>query len=84
MSKSDRIDLMVEIVRFCEPSRDKIRIMNKMSLNDVYTEAYLAILTRQKLLTQNDGKYLKTEEGKHFLAVHDKCIRATGRKVEYM
>jgi len=67
---------MVEIVRFCELLRDKVRIMNKMSLNDVYAEAYLTILTQQKLLRQNNGKYLKTEQGRRFLTVHDRFTNA--------
>jgi len=76
MSNSDRIAIMVEIVRFCELSRDKVRIMNRMSLNDVYAEAYLTILTQQNLLMQNNGKYLKTEQGHRFLSVHERVTRA--------
>ena len=81
MSNSDRITIMVEIVRFCELSRDKVRIMNKMSLNNVYAEAYLAMLTQQKLLMQNDGKYLKTEQGHRFLSVYDRVTRVAENTV---
>lgn len=72
---------MVEIVRFCELPRDKVRIMNKMSLNNVYVEAYLAILIQQKLLTQNNGKYLKTEQGQRFLTVRDRVTRVVEKGV---
>jgi predicted transcriptional regulator len=67
--------MLVEIVRFCEPSRDKARIMNKWNLNDVQVEAYLVILAQQKLLKQNDGQYVTTERGHQFLASHDQLNR---------
>jgi predicted transcriptional regulator len=68
---SDRIAVMVEIVRFCELSRDMVQIMNKMSLNNIYAEAYLAILTQQKLLLHEDGKYETTDRGRQFLSTYD-------------
>jgi predicted transcriptional regulator len=72
---------MVEIVRFCELSRDKVQIMNKMSLNNIYAEAYLAILTQQKLLMQNNNKYLRTEQGHRFLTVNDRFTRVVEKAV---
>jgi len=55
--------------------------MNKISVNNVRAEAYLAILTQQKLLTQNNGEYLKTEQGQHFLTVRDKVTKVVEKEV---
>ena len=55
--------------------------MNKISVNNVRAEAYLAILTQQKLLTQNNGKYLKTKQGQRFLTVRDGVTRVVEKGV---
>ena len=72
MMNNDRRMVMTEIVRFCNLSRDEARIRNQFSLNSVQTEAYLAILKRQKLLTYNNGRYQATERGKSFLITCDR------------
>jgi len=41
----------------------------------------LAMLTQQKLLMQNDGKYLKTEQGHRFLSVYDRVTRVAENTV---
>jgi predicted transcriptional regulator len=64
MAMSERIG----IVRFCETPKDKERIMNRLRLNSVQAESYLAILTRQSMLMQNGGKYVVTDLGKTYLA----------------
>ena len=56
MAISERIG----IIRFCETPKDKGRIMSRLGLNDVQAESYLAILTRQSMLMQNNGKYVVT------------------------
>ena len=71
MSDSDKIMIMVEIVRFCESLRHKGQIMNRIILNNVHAESYLSILTQQRLLMKNNGKYLRTKQGEDFLIVHD-------------
>lgn len=74
MAISERIG----IIRFCETPKDKGRIMSRLGLNDVQAESYLAILTRQSMLMQNDGKYVVTGLGKTYIASFDriKKIRA--------
>jgi predicted transcriptional regulator len=58
----------IGIVRFCEKPKDKSRIMNKLSLNDVQAESYLTILTRQSMLSQNKGKYIVTTKGQSYIS----------------
>jgi len=67
MAIIDGIGIGAHIVRFCETSKDKGRIMTKLGLNDVEAESYLAILTRQSLLMQNNGKYVVTQKGQGYL-----------------
>ena len=46
--------------------------MNRLSLNDVQAESYLTILTRQKMIMQNNGKYVATGTGKNYLSSYDR------------
>ena len=68
MAISDRIG----IIRFCETPKDKGRIMNRLGLNDVQTESYLTILTKQSMLMQNDGKYVVTTLGQSYISSSDR------------
>ncbi|MGD0645576.1 MAG: winged helix-turn-helix domain-containing protein [Candidatus Bathyarchaeia archaeon] len=68
MAVSDRLGIVSHIIRFCETSKDKGRIMNRLGLNDVQTESYLAILTRRSMLMQNNGMYVTTTKGQGFLS----------------
>jgi predicted transcriptional regulator len=56
------------IIRFCETSKDKERIMNRLGLNDVQAESYLTILTQQSMIMQNNAKYVTTTKGQDYLA----------------
>ena len=60
------------IIRFCETPKDKARIMNRLSLNDVAAESYLTILTAQSMLVQNNGKYVVTQKGQGYLSSSDR------------
>jgi predicted transcriptional regulator len=62
----------IGIVRFCEKPKNKSRIMTKLGLNDVQAESYLAILTRQSMLTQNEGKYFVTTKGQSYISSFDR------------
>jgi hypothetical protein len=42
--------------------------MSMIGLNDVQTESYLAILTRQSKLMQNNGKYVVTTKGQGYIS----------------
>ena len=68
MAISERIG----IIRFCETPKDKGRIMNRLGLNDVQTESYLTILTKQSMLMQNDGKYVVTTLGQSYISSSDR------------
>jgi len=67
MAISARIGIVFNIIRFCETSKDKARIMSRLGLNDVIAESYLAILMAQSMLMENDGKYLATTKGRSYL-----------------
>jgi predicted transcriptional regulator len=60
------------IIRFCETPKDKGRIMNRLSLNDVTTESYLTILMAQSMLVHNNGKYVVTQKGQGYLHSSDR------------
>ena len=68
MAISERIG----IIRFCETPKDKGRIMSRLGLNDVQTESYLTILTKQSMLKQNDGKYVVTTLGHSYISSSDR------------
>jgi predicted transcriptional regulator len=72
MAFADRLGIASHIIRFCETSKDKGRIMNRLSLNEVQAEAYLAILTRQSMLMQNNGKYGITVKGQEYLSSYER------------
>ena len=55
MAISERIG----IIRFCETPKNKVKIMYRLGLNNVQAESFLAILTKQSLLTQNNGSMLQ-------------------------
>jgi len=62
----------IGIVRFCEKPKNKNRIMSKLGLNDVQAESYLAILIRQSMLMQNEGKYSVTTKGQSYISSFDR------------
>jgi predicted transcriptional regulator len=72
MAFSGRLGIVSHIIRFCETSKDKGRIMNRVGLNDVQAESYLSILTQQSLLIQNNGKYVITVKGQGYLSSCDR------------
>jgi len=72
MAFSSISGIVPHIIRFCETSKDKTRIMNKLGLNDVQAESYLTILTKQSMLMQNNDKYVTTMKGQGYLASHDR------------
>ncbi len=75
MISSGILGIKTYIFRFCETSKDKDRIMNRLSLNDVQAESYLTILTRQKMIMQNNGKYVITATGQSYLNSYDRIIK---------
>lgn len=69
---SGTLGIVPHIIRFCETSKDKSRIMNRLGLNDVQAESYLTILTNQSMLMQNNDKYVTTMKGQGYLASYDR------------
>ena len=72
MTFSGRIETVSYIMRFCETSKDKGTIMNRLGLNDVQAESYLAILTQRSMIMQNNGKYVITTKGQGYLSSCDR------------
>jgi predicted transcriptional regulator len=72
MAVSARLGIVSHIMRICETSKDKNRIMQQVGLNDVLLESYLTILIRQSMLTQNNGKYLLTNKGQGYLSSYNR------------
>jgi predicted transcriptional regulator len=68
MAISERIG----IIRFCETPKGKERIMFRLGLSTVQTESYLAILTKQSLLVQSNGKYVSTLDGQNYLSSYER------------
>ena len=66
------LGIMVDIIRFCRTTKDKDKIVTRLSLNDVQTASYLAILTRQSMISHNDGDYVVTEKGQSYLSSYDR------------
>ena len=77
MAASNRVGIVSNIIRFCETSKDKGRIMSRVGLNDVQTESYLTILMQQSMLVQNNGKYVATSKGQGYLSSFNRL-----RKIE--
>jgi predicted transcriptional regulator len=69
---SGLLGIVPHIIRFCETSKDKSRIMNRLGLNDVQAESYLAILTEQSMIIQNNDKYVATVKGQGYLVSYDR------------
>ena len=72
MAISVRLGIVSHIMRICETSKDKTRIMQQVGLNDVMAESYLTILTRQSMIIQNNGKYVITSKGQGYLSSCDR------------
>ena len=60
------------IVRFCEATKNKDRIMSRLGLNDVIAESYLAILTQQSMLVQSNDNSVATIKGQGYLSSYDR------------
>ena len=78
MAVSVRLGIVSHIMRFCETSKEKRRIMQKVGLNDVLAESYLTILTRQSMLMHDNGKYVLTNKGQGYLSSYDRF-----KKIEF-
>jgi predicted transcriptional regulator len=66
-SKRGRLEIMAEILCYCEQQKAKTKIMYKINLNYAQLKRHLKSLTSQGLLTTNKNKYATTQKGYRFL-----------------
>lgn len=59
---SGRLGNVSRIIRFCETSKDKVRIMNRLGLNGVQAESYLTILTKKACLLKTTENILSQRQ----------------------
>lgn len=58
--------------------------MNRMNLNNVYTESHLSILTQQRAAYEKNEEYLRTKRGNDFLIVPDMFKKNARAKLCYL
>lgn len=66
-SKRGRLEIMAEILRYCDQQKAKTKIMYTINLNYAQLKRHLKSLTSQGLLTTNKNKYATTQKGHRFL-----------------
>ena len=66
-SKRGQLEIMAEILLYCDQEQAKTNIMYKINLNYAQLKRYLKYLTSQSLLRRNLSKYVTTEKGYRFL-----------------
>jgi predicted transcriptional regulator len=62
-----KLDIIAEILLFCEHQKTKTSIMYNTNLNYSQLKSHMDTLTSQGLLAKNINKYLTTEKGYRFL-----------------
>jgi predicted transcriptional regulator len=67
-----KLDIIAEILLFCQQQRSKTSIMYHANLNYAQMKGQLGSLTIQGLLEKNLNKYATTEKGHRFLEVFAK------------
>jgi predicted transcriptional regulator len=68
-SKRGRLEIMAEILYFCNQQKGKTKIMYKTNLNYAQLKRHLKSLTSKGLLDANTNKYFTTQKGQHFLEI---------------
>ena len=66
-SRRGKLDIIAEILLFCEQQKTKTSIMYNTNLNYSQLKRHMDSLTFQGLLEKKLNKYLTTEKGYHFL-----------------
>ncbi|MCL2477119.1 winged helix-turn-helix domain-containing protein [Candidatus Bathycorpusculum sp.] len=62
-----KLDIIAEILLFCEQHKTKTSIMYNTNLNYTQLKTHINTLTTQGLLTKKLNKYATTEKGYRFL-----------------
>ena len=65
--KRGRMEIIAEILLFCDQQKSKTNIMYKTNLNYAQIQSQLKFLTAQGMLSSEMGKYVTTEKGYRFL-----------------
>jgi predicted transcriptional regulator len=68
-SKRGRLEIMAEILLYCNQEKGKTKIMYKINLNYAQLKKHLRSLTSKGLLDANTGKYFTTQKGQRFLKI---------------
>ena len=66
-SRRGKLDIIAEILLFCEHQKTKTSIMYNTNLNYSQLKNHMDTLTAQGLLAKNLNKYMTTEKGYRFL-----------------
>lgn len=66
-ARRGRLDIIAEILLFCEQQKTKTSIMYNANLNYSQLKRHMDALTAQGLLAKKATKYITTEKGHHFL-----------------
>ncbi len=66
-AKRERLEIMAEILLYCNQQKGKTNIMYRTNLNYAQLQCYLKSLTSQGLLMSQANKYTTTEKGQRFL-----------------
>jgi predicted transcriptional regulator len=66
-SRRGKMDIIAEILLFCEHQKTKTRIMYNANLNYSQLKSHINALTSQGLLEKKLNKYVTTERGYRFL-----------------
>ncbi len=66
-ARRGKLDIIAEILLFCEQQKTKTSIMYNTNLNYSQLKNHIESLTTQGLLIKQANKYLTTDKGYHFL-----------------
>ena len=66
-ARRGRLDIIAEILLFCEQQKTKTSIMYNANLNYSQLRRHMDALTAQGLLEKKATKFITTEKGYHFL-----------------
>jgi len=68
-AKRGRLEIMAEILCYCNQQKGKTKIMYKINLNYAQMKRHLRSLTSKGLLATNTNKYFTTQKGHRFLEI---------------
>ena len=66
-ARRGRLEIIAEILLFCDQQKAKTSIMYKTNLNYAQLKRHVKSLTSQGLLARNENKYVTTGKGYRFL-----------------